>query len=136
MEADNFGVGVFDDPFFNSFVSNINWKKIYSNSLTINVRPLPNGLELYGDFKISASVDKKRVHTNKPVNLTIRVEGEGNIDDIKKFELNLDNAVIYSDEPKIKSKLINGKYYGEFTQKIAIIADNNFTIPPFKHKVF
>ena len=136
VEADSFGGGVFNDPFFNSFVSNINWKKIYSDSLTINVKPLPNGLELYGDFKISASVDKRKVYANKPVNLTIKVEGEGNIDDIKKFELNLNSAVIYSDEPKIKSKLINGKYHGEFTQKIAIIADNNFTIPPFKLKYF
>ncbi len=136
VEAGGMGGGVFDDPFFNSFISNINWKRVYSNSLTIKVNSLPNNLELYGDFKISASVDKKRVHANRPVNLTIRVEGEGNIDDIKKFELNLDSAVIYSDEPIVKSKLVNGVYRGEFTQKISIISDGNFTIPPLELKYF
>jgi len=32
--------------------------------------------------------------------------------------------------------LVNGVYRGEFTQKIAIISDGNFTIPPLELKYF
>ncbi len=129
------GLG-FDDEFINSFFQTFSWSKIKSNTLTLKVKPLPDNLELYGDFSISASVDKTTVHANKPVNLTIRVQGFGNIDDIKKFELDISNAVVYSDEPKVKSYIQNGKYGGEFTQKIAIVADRNYTIPSISLKYF
>ncbi len=120
----------FDDPFFdNSFFNQIRWKKIYSNPLTIDVKPLPNNLELYGHFMITANVDKRKVEANEPVNLTIKVKGEGNIDDIKKFNLKIPNAMIYNNEPKINKRLANGTLKGEFIQKIAIVADRNYTIP-------
>jgi hypothetical protein len=128
--------GLFDDPFFSAFTQDLNWQKIYSNEENLTVHPLPDGLELYGKYNISASVDKKEVRANKPVNLTIRVEGEGNIDDVKKFNLNIDSAIIYADEPKISSRLVAGVYGGLFRQKIAIIADSNFTIPPIELRYF
>ena len=128
--------GFFDDPFFDSFTQQLSWQKIYSNELHIKVKPLPNGLELYGEYEIQARVDKKRVHANKPVNLTIDIKGKGNIDDIKKFNPTIDNAIVYADEPKITSQLVNGEYQGHFTQKIAIISDQNFTIPPMELKYF
>jgi len=126
----------FDDPFFNSFVSSIEWKKLFSNEAKLHVDPLPDNLEVYGDFDISASVDKKEVYANKPVNLTITIEGEGNVDDIQKFDLNIPDAVVYADEPKVTTHLVNGKYKGTFTQKIAIVADHDYTIPPVKFTYF
>lgn len=121
--------GFFDDPFFNSMTQQLNWQKVFSNSLKIKINPLPNGLELYGNYQIQASVDKQKVQANKPVNLTISVKGEGNIDDVKKFDLSINNVIIYADEPKISSQEVHGIYQGEFKQKIALIGDQNFTIP-------
>lgn len=126
----------FNDPFFDAFGQRLKWKKIFSNQLNLHIKPLPENLELFGDFEISASVDKKSVHANKPLNLTIMIKGEGNIDDIKKFDLDIDNAIVYADEPKISSQLVNGVYQGEFTQKISIIADSNFTVPSISLKYF
>ena len=124
--------GFFDDPFFSSMTQQLDWRKIYSNELNLKVNPLPNGLELYGKYQIQAKTDKQKVHANKPINLTITIRGEGNIDDIKKFELNLKNAIVYADEPKVTSL----KNRNVFSQKIAIIADANFTIPPVELKFF
>ena len=121
--------GFFNDPFFNSMTQQLNWQKVYSNSLKLKVNPLPNGLELYGNYQIQAKVDKKKVEANKPINLSISVKGEGNIDDVKKFELNIADVIIYADEPKISSKEVYGIYQGAFKEKIALIADQNFTIP-------
>ena len=126
----------FNDPFFNSFFKTMRYKKVFSNALKIKVDPLPNGLEVYGDFKIFATVDKKEADANKPVNLTIKILGEGNSEDIKKFSISIPDAVVYSDEPKVKSYLKEGNYYGEFSQKVAIIADKDYTIPAITFTYF
>jgi hypothetical protein len=125
-----------NDPFFQMFNSEIKWTKISSNKLNFNILPLPNNLEVYGKYKISATVDKTKVYANKPVNLTLKIKGVGNIDDIKKFDLNIPNAVVYADEPKIKTFIDANGYGGEFVQKIAIIADSNFTIPAINFSYF
>jgi len=132
----NSGGNFFNDPFFDNINRSIQWRKFLSNSLNIHVKPLPNNLEVYGDFSILASVDKTKIKANKPVNLTLKIKGLGNIDDIKKFTLDIDNVVVYSDEPTIKAGLANGAYGGTFTQKIALIADRNFTIEPLIFKYF
>ena len=126
--------GAFNDPFFNGafFGQSLAWKKIYSNGVNLTVNALPNGVELYGAFQINATVDKRKVLANKPVNLTIIVEGEGNMDDVKKFELNVPNAIVYADEPKVTSH----QKQNRFMQKIAIIGDQNFTIPALSLKFF
>ena len=135
------GMGVFsdsffDDPFFNSFGSSLQWKKLFSNEEKLHVDPLPDNLEVYGHFSIKADVDKHEVTAGKPVNLTITIEGEGNVDDIQKFDLDIPDAVVYSDEPKVTSHLENGKYKGTFTQKVAIVADHDYTIPPVTFTYF
>ncbi|NPA50340.1 MAG: protein BatD [Epsilonproteobacteria bacterium] len=128
------------DPFMNDFLDilfeNYVWEKIYSNVIEFNVKPLPENLEVYGDFEISGEVDKKRVQANKPVNFILKIKGVGNIDDIKKFDLEIPNAVVYSDEPQIKKRFVSGEIEGEFIQKFAIIADRNYTIPPIEFKYF
>lgn len=127
---------MFNDPFFNSFSNQIRWAKIYSNSLNIEVKPLPNNIELYGEFSIKANVDKKEVSVNKPVNLTISIDGIGNIDDIKKFDLDIDGAIVYTDTPKISTGLNGTQYEGRFTQKIAVIGGEDFTIPAIELSYF
>ena len=136
LVRNSYGGGFFNDPFFNTVTTSIKWTKIYSNTLNIKVESLPNNIELYGDFHINSSVDKTTVKQNKPVNLTININGVGNIDDIEKFNLDLDDAVVYANKPEIKSQLINDNYAGTFKQKIAIIANNDLTIPSFELKYF
>ena len=120
----------------NYYGMQIKWKKVYSNSLDIKVEPLPNDIELYGQFNLKAKVDKITTNINQPINLTIFIEGYGNIDDIKPFELSLQNTMIYPDKPTITTKLLNDKYTGKFIQKIAIVGDKDFIIPPFKLQYF
>ncbi|MDX1808810.1 MAG: BatD family protein [Sulfurospirillaceae bacterium] len=130
------GGNFFNDPFFNAFNSQIRWKKIFSNDLNVSVKPLPDNLEVYGSFHINASVDKSETFANKPVNLTIKIDGTGNIDDIKKFSVNMPNVVEYSDNPTVRSGLNAGHYGGVFSQKVALIADKDFVIPSLKFTYF
>lgn len=135
FQKQNFGNDFFNDSFFSNF-NQLKWKKIYSNSLDINVSALPENLEVFGNFNINSSVDKTKVNANEPVNVTIMIQGDGNIDDIKKFNLSLRNAVVYSNDPQIQASFQNDKYGGKFTQTISIVSDRNYTIAPFIFKYF
>jgi len=128
--------GIFDDPFFRAMRMGINWKKIYSNGVKLKVKALPEGLELYGRYTIEAVPDKRTVHAGKPVNLTVRIKGTGNIDDIRKYDPQIENVVVYADEPRITTAVTDAAYGGEFVQKIAFVAENNFTIPSLSLKFF
>lgn len=119
----------FRDSFFDSVTNRLTWQKIYSNALHISVKPLPNNLELFGDYSLTSTVDKTFVDANQPVNLTISITGKGNIDDIQKYNLTIPNVVSYADEPKIESTFQTDEYGGNFTQKIAFVAQNDYTIP-------
>ncbi|WP_456451440.1 BatD family protein [Hydrogenimonas sp.] len=121
----------FDDDFFNGFFARLQWSRIASNSVEVDVAPLPGGVELYGDFTIRAEADKTQVEANKPVRITVTVEGEGNVEDIAKFEPDIPGAVIYADDPVVKEWVKNGVYGGTFTQTITVVADRDFTVPPF-----
>jgi len=126
----------FDDPFFSAFGRQIRWQKLFSNDAQLTVKPLPDDVDNFGDFTIKASADKKDVQANKPVNLTLTIKGEGNLDDIKKFDLDIPQAVVYADEPKVDASVEQGSYQGTFTQKIAIVADQNYTIPAISFSYF
>jgi len=112
------------------------WKKVLSNEKELEVLALPENLNVQGSYIINSTVDKMKIKANEPVNLTIKIEGFGNIDDIEAFKLVLDDEVVYASKPQIKSNIKDGKYGGIFTQKISIIADKDFTIPAIKFKYF
>jgi len=112
------------------------WKKVFSKEVNLKVKALPSNLSIQGDYTISASVDKQSTKANEAINLTISIKGSGNIDDIEEFKLNLDNEVVYSTKPTVDTYLQGGKYSGEFTQKLSIIADKDYTIPSISFKYF
>ena len=124
----------FNDPFFGG--ARMEYKKVYSNPAVLQVNALPDGLEVYGDFTMKADVDKTTVDANKPVNLHIHIEGHGNVEDIRKFEPRIADAVVYANDPQIKSYIKDGQYYGTFDQTVAIIPARDITIEPQELRYF
>jgi hypothetical protein len=118
------------------FFESIKWKNIISNQLDLEVLPLPKQEKLIGDFKISATVDKNEVESNEAVNLTIEIQGTGNVEDIQKFEFKTDNAVLFTEKPEVKNLIKNNEYLGTFKQKIAIIPNKSLDIPSFELRYF
>jgi len=123
------------DP-FSFMLQNVKWTNLYSNELNINVKPLPSNVSIYGNFSITDKVDKTKVKANTPINLTLTIKGDGNVDGIDNFKLKIPNITIYSDKPKRDTYLENGEYKGKFTQKFALISSNDFTIPAIKFSFF
>jgi len=93
-------------------------------------------VKLYGDYTFSVVADKNVTKANEPVNVTITIHGEGNIDDIEDFKLEVPNATVYTDKPKRNTALENGKNVVVFKQKFALVSDRNFTIPALAFKFF
>jgi len=65
------------------WIPQVKWKRYNSNDLNIDVKELPQGVTLIGDFKISTEVDKTQIHQNEALNLVVKVEGVGNLEDIR-----------------------------------------------------
>ena len=125
------GVATNQRDIFGFLRMQLNWKTIISNTTTLEVEPL-NGTNLFGIFDITAKVDKNQIKSNEAVNLTVKITGEGNFDDIEEFNLKIDGANIYKDKPTIKTFPLENKVKGEYIQKFSISSFDNFTIPPLK----
>lgn len=115
----NYWGGVFPD---------IKWKTYFSNDLNISAKALPNGVDLVGNLNIEANVDKEEVNANEAVTLTLKVTGDGNLEDIKSFKPYIDGVSIFDEKILIKDNVL--------TQKITFVADGDFTIPAFTLKTF
>jgi len=116
--------------YWNSFAPSVKWRTYYSNAIKMKVYGVPKGVKLVGDFDISIKVDKKSIHPNEAVNAILSIKGDGNIEDLDPFKPYIPNANVFEEKPKIDEK------NGLFTQKIAFVADSNFTIPSFGIRYF
>lgn len=111
-----------------SFMPQVKWRTYFSNELNFDVKPLPGGVDLIGTFTISAKADKMEINANEAVNVTIEVDGSGNLEDIKSFKPYIDGVNVFDE--KI---VINGS---KLTQKLAFVADADFVIPSFTIKSY
>ncbi|GAB6046172.1 hypothetical protein JCM11957_17710 [Caminibacter profundus] len=123
---------LFGDPFFT--ITNMKYKTIYSNSLEIEVMPIPKG-SIFGDFNITLNT-KNVVLSNKPNIANLKITGCGDFIDMPNFSLNIQNATVYNSKPSLKVNIINNKFCGIYEQNFTIISDTNYTIPSFTLKKF
>ncbi|BCD59743.1 MULTISPECIES: BatD family protein [unclassified Nitratiruptor] len=112
------------------------WYQVVSNPVQIIVKALPQPVDIVGHFSLNVRVDKKEIHPNEPINLVVTIDGYGNLENFDGFDLNISNAVVYADKPKLKEQFKNGRLHARFTQKFSIIADRDFTIPALQVDYF
>jgi hypothetical protein len=116
------------------FVQSPKWKNIISNILNLEVQEAPQ--KIVGNYEIKVAIDKNITEPNKPINLTLEIRGNGNIEDIQPFKINLNSATIYDEKPQVEHRIEKGEYMGYFTQKFAIIPTQSLTIPSFELTFF
>ncbi len=117
------------DNFFGTFLDRPKWDQISSNSLTLRVKPLPSNADLVGDFKLAHELDTTSTKVNKPINLTVTISGEGNLEDFNKLAYDIPGVTVYSDDAKVESRLAGKQMISTYTKKFAFISDSSFTIP-------
>ena len=117
------------DNFFGTIFDKPKWSQVISNSLTIDVKPIPTQTALIGDFTINNNIDSRSVKANKPINLTINIKGEGSLEEFDELNYEIDGVTIYSDDAVVSTKLEGNKLISNYTKKFVFISDQNFTIP-------
>ncbi len=109
---------------------------IYSNSLKLNIKPLPKDIYLVGEFNINTTIDKTTIKAGEAVSLQLSITGRGNIDDLEEYTLNIPNATIYDNPSKKDYNIQNNKYGGSYKKSYSIVSQNDFTIPAITLKYF
>ncbi|BCD67561.1 BatD family protein [Nitratiruptor sp. YY09-18] len=104
------------------------WKSVFSNEVRLHVKPLPQDVDLVGDFTMKVTVDKNRVKANEPVNLKIVIDGEGNIENFDGVDLDIPGVTVYKNKPIVKEKYTNGHLQAHFEQTFSLIANHSFII--------
>ena len=105
------------------------WTPIVSNTINIEVKPNHHQSDLVGSFVLEQNIDAKNVKANKPVNLSVKITGEGSLEDFELIPFEIDGVTVYGDDAKIDSKIVDGKIYSTYTKSFAFISDADFTIP-------
>ena len=105
------------------------WVPISSNSITIEVKETTQNTDLVGSFFIENSIDKQQVKANKPVNLKVKIEGEGSLEDFEFPEYEIDGVTIYSDDAKVDTEIIGKKLKSIYSKSFVFIAANDFIVP-------
>jgi hypothetical protein len=105
------------------------WKQVASNTLKIEVLPQAQESDLVGDFTIDTTIDAQEVKANKPVNLTVKIEGKGNLESFEFPKYEIDGVTVYSDEAKIETKVVDGELYSSYSKSFAFISEEDFVIP-------
>jgi len=97
---------------------------IFTQALTLNVSPLPQGIQVTGDYTLEASLDKNQSTQGSPVQFTVSLIGEGNIENLNFLTLHIPHTTIYEKSTNPQSKTFS------------ILANQNYTIPPIVLKYF
>ena len=105
------------------------WVPIASNMIDIEVKAKPQESDLVGSFTMEQHIDSQKVKANKPVNLTIKVTGEGSLEDFEFPNYEIDGVTVYSDDAQITSDLSDHTITSTYVKSFAFISDHDFVIP-------
>ena len=105
------------------------WTPIASNTIPIEVKPIPEDTDLVGDFTLQSNLDKRKTKANKPVNLTVTITGEGNLEDFEFPAYEIDGVTVYSDDATVETKVVNNRLKSTYVKKFVFISDHDFSIP-------
>jgi hypothetical protein len=122
---------------FGMFGPEIHWKNLKTNSLVIDVKDIPQNIELIGDYKISAKVNTNKVKENKPIKYKLIIEGAGLLENIKDYKFHIKNVTVYDDKaPTIKHEFKNGEIFSRYEKEYTFVARKDFDIPKVIFKAF
>jgi hypothetical protein len=99
-----------------------------AKNIDITAKKVYDGI--IGVFQISMNVDKTKVQANKPVNGKLIIKGYGDLSNLSDIKINIPNATVYDNKPKITQTIKDNKIYSEYEKSFVVLSDNNYTIPP------
>lgn len=100
-----------DDPFFNIPQQQAVVKSLTSNSINVNVKPLPEAPAGFaggvGNFNVSAKSDLKELHANEAFTYTVTISGRGNLSLLEAPQIDFPKGMeVY--EPRVIDNINKG----------------------------
>ncbi len=132
---------LFDDPFFNS--AQAVQKELKTNSLSVNVKPLPPAPEGFGggvgNFTVKAESDLTQVRANEAITYRVTVQGSGNLMLLETPQINFPPVFdVY--EPRVIDNIKRGDdgISGSRTFEWVLIPQSkgNYEIPALEYIYF
>ena len=108
------------------------WTTLQSQSRTLEIFPLPRGIEIVGNYTLKSHLDTQTIQADKPINLTITMEGNGNLANMKALSLPKSNTLIFASAPIIEVNQTSTGYHSRWQQSFAILSQENYTLPPLQ----
>ena len=142
--SDPFFDSFFNDPFFSSGYKNVD-KQLFSNSVKINVKPLPlknkpkDFSGAVGTFTFNSKIDRTEIKTNEAINLKFTLKGRGNIQLIDPPNVTFPpDFEVYDPETKSNIKINGSGVSGTRTFEYLVIPRNpgDYSIKPVKFTYF
>lgn len=109
---------------------------LVSNSLSIAVKPAPLNIDLVGDFTISAIPNIIQSKANKPIILTLNIEGNGVVDDMHDLDYGIDGVTTYANKAKISQNFSNTTFKSSYQKEYIFVSDHSFIIPAQTISIF
>jgi len=125
----------FNDPFFALVTSSLKYTNIFSNTVEIDVKPIPQNT-VYGKFSAKIYADKTDVKAGEPVKITLEITGCGDFYDLPDFKIAPKNATVYENAPVIKTEFKNGSLCGIYKKEFTVVPAGNIIIKPVTFKAY
>ena len=98
---------------------------------TVKVDVKPASGRLTGSFSMSMEIDKRPLKAYEPLHLSVSIEGEGNFEAIAPLQLAIEGVEVFAEAPQKEYRLEENGYRGRYVQQFALVAKEDFAIPPF-----
>jgi len=94
------------------------WLEKASNTVTIEVLPPNEVTDLVGSFSLNADIETQKIKANKPLNLTVNIEGEGNLFNFDLLDYAPDGVTVY--RCRSRSSCERRPYLQQLQEKICL----------------
>jgi hypothetical protein len=104
--------------------------------LKLNVKPLPEGTQIVGNFKLDYAIKKKRANAYEPLPITITIKGAGYPPVLKQLIPKNKNFSTFVEKPIIHTVRSAKDSRSTVTYSLALSAKKSFTLPEIKLRAF
>jgi len=99
-------------------------KDIFTKPLTLEVKTLPQGLHVAGNYTLTSSIDAQQTSAGMPIHFTLTLSGVGNLENLDFFSLQIPHTTIYEKSLSAHKKTFD------------IVAKQDYVIPAVSLKYF
>lgn len=102
--------------------------KVKIKKIALNILPLPAQVELVGSFEMEVSFSKKRLKVFEPLQLKIKISGNGDFNHLKPFAFSLKDGKVFTQKAEKHYKLTEKGYEGYLIWRYAMTSEHDFKL--------